>query len=386
MGSQAPYGYRKSPEDKHILEIDPYAAGIMRRIFSEFAAGDSARKIGDRLNAEGVDSPRFCFSQFPGGQHPKPTDNNHWGSASIMQMLRNQVYIGNMVQGKRRIASFKTKKCVQVEPDRWIVVEGTHEPLIDMDTWNRVQHRLENKMHRGRQMSADEEVALFAGILKCADCGSHLSHTAKVTNDNTIGYYRCSRYLNNGKTACTTHSIKESALSAFVLNDIRCHARFAAAEHELLARELSEAMNKNSIAEKRQLEVSIRELQIRLDTIDKNIKSLYEDKCAGKLPEAVFNSLMSGYIQEQTELNEKRTALTEKFVRYQDTDDRIEKWIDLVQQYKNITHLTRAVVYLLIDHIEIGQASTDSERVQEIKIFYRFIGNLLSPEEQMTQL
>ncbi len=382
MGSQAPYGYRKSPLDKHVLEIDPYAANIMRRIFSEFAAGDSARKIADRLNAEGVDSPRFYFSQFPGGQHPRATDKNHWGSASIMQMLRNQVYIGNMVQGKRRVASFKTKKFVAISPDRWIVVEGTHEPLIDIDTWDRVQHRLDNKMHRGRQMSKDKDVALFSGILKCADCGSNLSHSAKVTNNNTIGYYRCSRYLNNGKTACSTHCIKESALKAFVLNDIRYHARLAAAEHELIAHELSDAMNRNGVAERHQLEATMHELQNRLDTIDKNIKSLYEDKCSGKLPEAIFNSLMSGYIDEQAELSEKKSALNETLSKYKDADRDIKKWLDLVEQYKDITELTRAIVYLLIDHIEVGEAANGFDGIQEVTIHYRFIGNLLNPTQK----
>lgn len=378
MGSQAPYGYRKSSLDKHLLEIDPYAAGVMRRIFAEFAAGDSARKIAERLNSEGIDSPRFYFSQFPGGQHPKPSDNNHWGSSSIMQMLRNQVYIGNMVQGKRRIASFKTKKCVTVSPDRWIVVEGTHEPLIDIDTWKLVQHRLDNKMHRGRRMDTGKDVALFAGILRCADCGSNLSHTAKVTQNNTVGYYRCSRYLNNGKTACTTHSIKESVLSAFVLNDIRYHAKLAQAEHKFLAQELSEMINRNGVAEKRELGVRIDELQSRLSIIDKNIKSLYEDKCAGKLPENVFDSLMASYIDEQKEILSKKTSLEESIAKYQKADDGIEKWLELVEQYKDIKQLTRAIVCLLIDHIEIGSVPDQADGVQEIKIYYRFIGNLLN--------
>lgn len=229
------------------------------------------------------------------------------------------------------------------------------------------------------EMSKDKDVALFSGILKCADCGSNLSHSAKVTNNNTIGYYRCSRYLNNGKTACSTHCIKESALKAFVLNDIRYHARLAAAEHELIAHELSDAVNRNGVAEKRQLEATIHELQNRLETIDKNIKSLYEDKCSGKLPEAIFNSLISGYIDEQAELSEKKSALNETLTKYKDADRDIKKWLDLVEQYKDITELTRAIVYLLIDHIEVEETANGFDGIQEVTIHYRFIGNLLNP-------
>lgn len=179
------------------------------------------------------------------------------------------------------------------------------------------------------------------------------------------------------KNACTTHSIKESALTSFVLNDIRYHARLASAEHELLARELAEIMNKNGVAEKRQLEVSVNELQQRLGSIEKNIKSLYEEKCAGKLPESVFNSLINGYIAEQAELTAKRTTLKQALDKFQCADNNIEKWLKLVAQYKDITNLTRSIVYLLIDHIEVGKAPTSFDDVQEIKIVYRFIGNLM---------
>lgn len=141
-------------------------------------------------------------------------------------------------------------------------------------------------------------------------------------------------------------------------------------------------MNRNGVAEKRQLEATIHELQNRLETIDKNIKSLYEDKCSGKLPEAIFNSLISGYIDEQAELSEKKSALNETLTKYKDADRDIKKWLDLVEQYKDITELTRAIVYLLIDHIEVGETANGFDGIQEVTIHYRFIGNLLTPTQK----
>ena len=141
-------------------------------------------------------------------------------------------------------------------------------------------------------------------------------------------------------------------------------------------------MNRNGVAEKRQLEATIHELQNRLDIIDKNIKSLYEDKCSGKLPEAIFNSLMSCYIDEQAELSEKKSALNETLTKYKDADRDIKKWLDLVEQYKDITELTRAFVYLLIDHIEVGETANGFDGIQEVTIHYRFIGNLLNPTQK----
>src|SRR5699024_10874927 len=126
MGSQAPYGYMKSPEDKHVLIIDEEAAAIVRRLFNEFANGDSARMIADKLNAEGINTPRFYHYEKMGRTNPLTEEKNVWGSATITQLLKNQVYIGNMVQGKRQVVSFKTKKMRTVPPENWIVVENTH--------------------------------------------------------------------------------------------------------------------------------------------------------------------------------------------------------------------------------------------------------------------
>ena len=117
MGSQAPYGYKKSPENKHVLLIDEPAAEIIRYIFTEFVGGDSARMISEKLNQKGVDCPRFYHAKYANGQTPKPTENNNWGSASILLILKNQVYIGNMVQGKKEVISFKTKRRRAVDPD-----------------------------------------------------------------------------------------------------------------------------------------------------------------------------------------------------------------------------------------------------------------------------
>ena len=177
MGSQAPYGYQKSPEDKHILIIDEEAARIVYRLFFEFAAGDSARMIADRLNTEKIDSPRFYHYAKMGRTNPLSEQRNVWGSATVLQLLRNQVYIGNMVQGKRQVVSFKTKKVRKIDPEEWIVVENTHQPLIDRELWDRAHKRLSNKSRT--RATKKETIGLFAGILKCADCGSPLAYMRK---------------------------------------------------------------------------------------------------------------------------------------------------------------------------------------------------------------
>jgi len=378
-----PYGYKKSPEDKHILIIDEPAAAIMRRIFNEFVSGDSARMISERLNQEGFDCPRFYHAKYAGGQTPKPNENNNWGSTSIFQMLKNQAYIGNMIQGKRQVASFKTKKRRNVDPENWITVEGTHEPIIDRELWDRAQKRLDSKGHHVQRKRENKELSLFAGVLRCADCGSIPAYTTKHLKDSTQGVYRCTRYVNNGKTACSVHYIQEDSLAAFVLNDIRLHAKLANAERERITRQLVSNLNQSQGQETRMLEKQKREADNRLTAIAANIKSLYEDKCLGKLPENIFQTLLLDFIAEQSSLEDKLQTLRQQLNNQECTEHEIGKWLKLISQYMEIKELDRQTVMELIESISISEATKETgKRTQEITIQYRFIGNLLADAKE----
>lgn len=150
-----------------------------------------------------------------------------------------------MVQRKRQVASFKTKKRLNVDPENWIIVEGTHEPIIDRELWDRAQKRLTSKGHHVQRKREDKELSLFAGVLHCADCGLNLAYTTKYLKNSTVGIYRCTRYVNNGKSACSAHYIQEDSLVAFVLNDIRIHAKLANAERERITRQLMSNLNQS---------------------------------------------------------------------------------------------------------------------------------------------
>ena len=149
LGSQPPMGYVKSPEDKHRLIVDEDGAAIVRRLFHMYAIGCTARHIADTFNQEGVLSPREYYFHMIGKPNPYTNETVLWGSATVMRILRNQVYIGHMCSGKRRNRSFKLKQRDVVPEDEWIVVENTHEPIIDEVTWARVQELLlQNKSNR----------------------------------------------------------------------------------------------------------------------------------------------------------------------------------------------------------------------------------------------
>ncbi len=331
MGSQAPFGYQKSPHDKHVLIPDPEAAAIIRRLFAEYAAGMSARAIGSQLTSEGIDSPRFYHYAKLGKNNPLSEEKNSWGSATILQLLRNRAYIGDMVQGKRAVVSYKIKKRVCKDPEDYIVVEGTHEPLIDRDTWERVQGRMESGhiAHTTRIGT----IGLFAGIARCAECGNVLAYMRKQQKDAEIGVYRCGRYNNNGADSCSTHYIREDSLSHIVLEDVRTHARIATKDRASLVERLLKSADQSRSGTVREVKSKLRELQSRLDTIGAMVKNLYEDKVAGKLQR------VSAYVDTQT--------------------------------------LDRGTISELVDSIEVSETAKDGKKSQEITIHYRFMSNLL---------
>lgn len=299
MGSHAPYGYQKSPEDKHKLIVDEYAASIVRRIFRDFCCGDSARLIGEHLTQEGIDSPRFYSFGKNNGQKPKAGEQNNWCSSTVLQILKNQVYIGDMVQHKRQVVSFKTKKRRAVDPSEWIVVHDTHEAIIGRNTWEDANQRFAAGKHRVRKTKAKDgkPCALFSGCLVCADCGAKLTFQSKPKT----GAYRCSRYNNAGTSACSTHFIMEETIADFVLHDIQQYAILAKADRTALENKLIKTMNCGQHSEARQLESRQREIERRQLEIIASLKSLYEDKCKGTLTVGLFQSLATDYAREQSD-------------------------------------------------------------------------------------
>ncbi len=375
MGSQAPFGYKKSPLDKHILIIDEDAAKIVFRIFSEFASGDSARLIADRFNREGIDSPRFYHYRNIGRENPYAADKNIWGSATVLNLLRNEVYIGNMVQGKRKVASFKTKKVKAIAQEDWIVVKNTHEPIVSNVLWERVHSRLLNK--KKTRVTKKETVGLFSGLLKCADCGCPLAYMRKPLKDREIGVYRCSRYNNNGGNACSTHYIQEDVLAHFVFNDIRRYAVLATSERELLTERLLYSIQENKNGAAKELQKKQKEAEKRLSAINSNIKSLYEDKCSGKISENIFYDLLKDFSKEKIEFEGKLSGLKEQAEKAHQAESEVAEWLRLISSQIDISELDKVMIMELIVSITISEGKkVNGERTQEITIEYRFVGNL----------
>lgn len=375
----APYGYRKSADDKHILVIDPATAPTVRRIYDLRCQGYSYRKIAAILNGDAIPCPRDAYYTQKGGTNPR-NDKPFWSDVAVRMILTNEAYIGNTVQSKVTKVSYKVHKQVSRPKEEWVRVENTHEPLVTREVWELVR-TMDEKPARNRT-SKDGTVHLFAGVARCMDCGTTLryhSNGYKRKNGATVksgsGSYVCGRYASCGKGACTTHTITQAALEQVVLADIRTKAALAQNDPSGLVGQIQTQRRAATTEQIKQTRALLTAVEKRLAELSKLIQAIYEDKVMGRVPEAICIQLMNQYEGERTEKLEQRARLSAELEMYQQETDDVQQWIKLIQDFSKLESLDRPTLLRLIKKIEVGEKKIeDGCAVRDIKIHYNFVG------------
>ena len=231
IGSFAAYGYMKDPEDKNALVIDEEAAEHVKSIFAWFLEGVSKNAIVRKLNDSGILCPA-AYKKSKGMKYKNPNvvgGNPLWCTMSVSNILKNRIYVGDMVQGRYRIKSYKIHIQETVPEDEWFIVENTHEPLISREDFAQVQELLKKDT---RTAPEQKNLYLFSGFLRCADCGKAM--TRSMVRENV--YYYCRTYKDQSKTACTKHTIKHDHLEQAVLYAIRQQVYIAVYFSDIVSR------------------------------------------------------------------------------------------------------------------------------------------------------
>ena len=388
MGTYPAFGYKRDPEDKHHLVIDEETAPIVRRIFDMRASGNTFRQIAITLNEEGVPSPGTVYYQRKGTSDPRRV-NHLWADQTVKNIVRNEVYIGNMVQGKCGTLSYKSRQLKAKPTEDWIRVEGTHEPLISREIWDTVVS-IDRKRVRKRD-TADGVRSIFTGLVYCADCGFKMRNQVErfTYKDGRPGRYSsflCGNYGRSGKTACTAHVIYENALTQLVLADIREKAQFAVYDRDKLLEKIVRMKDAQRRDRMISYEKELKAVTARMNELERLMQTLYEDKCTGVVPQTVFQTLMQRY---ETERAQKAAALPElerKAQEQMENRQGADRWLEIIQQYTEITELDESILFELVDRIEVGEARKNmGTRVQDVKVFYRYVGcvdDVLAQERQ----
>ena len=351
IGSFAPYGYIKDPKDKHQLIVDEDAAEIVKQIYALCLQGTTKRHISFYLNEHGVPSPT-AYRRAKGLPVSSTADDPMWGDRAIWNILTNPIYTGDLVQGRRRVKSYKVHEIEAVPEDEWVTVPDTHEAIIDKESFEKVQALLKRDT---RSAPKSRELHLFSGFLRCADCGKAITRSQSGKNV----YYACSTYKNRSRLACSMHSIKHNRLEAAVLFAIQQQVHLAVSYSELVARINSAPIKKSQSF---RLDDLINTKERELAKVTRYKQSLYQDWKDGEITQQEYRTMKDDYEQQSQRLSDILVRLTAERAELANGVDQEHPALVAFMKFENIDSLSREILIELIDHIKVYENGNISVR------------------------
>ena len=333
-GCLAPFGYRKDPEDKNHLLIDEDTAWIVRRIFEWAKNGSGPNRIRRRLEDEEIPCPAWWNRQKGLRDHVTKFERENpergrfiWDFTAIQGILANPVYIGAIASQKVNYR-FKIGWMGDKKRENWIIVEGMHEAIIDQDTYDVVQEKVKSR----KRPDAWGNFSLFAGLVKCGQCGSTLN-IRRANQKGNERIYTCSRYNKYGVAHCTQHRIKYDTLYNIVLEQIRACARKALADEQEAAAQLRENCQADEQAEREAIQRSIDEDSERITALERIISRVYEDMIAQRISEDNFNRILENSQTEQATLKNRVMLNRERLVQQTQEQEDSTRWLEIIKDY-----------------------------------------------------
>ena len=344
IGGKPMYGYKMHPTEKNKIIIDEGAAPMVRRIFAMALDGMSCHKIAARLNEERVPTPATYAGLNTGKHGPF---SGMWSSERISDMLQCETYIGNMVQGRSVKVNYKSQKCFKQPKESWVVVEGTHEPIIDKETFQKVRMLVNSRRHT-RSRTYDY---LLKGLIVCHECGYPLAtiNRPPVSGEDRL-FFVCRTYQRFTKAGvCSCHSMKEQVVTEAVLAKVRevCEAYLDPTRLQPIAESAVEEVRK---AESHEAE--IQSLQNKIDGLTANLDKMYMDRLSGLLSEADFERIYQRIKRERSTLDEKIQELEAQKENPVSTEDRAK---ELVQRFLDSACTSRELLVSLIERVELTE-------------------------------
>ena len=367
IGAFAPYGYVKHPKDKHRLIVDPDAAENVKLIFTMLIQGSSKRAIALYLNEHGVPSPSAYKVQKGLPVSTRGYDDPMWGVRMIHSILTNPTYTGDLAQGRSRVKSYKVHQIEAVRREEWVEVAGTHEAIIDYETFDKVQALLQRDT---RTSPKGREVHLFSGFLKCADCGRAI--TRCVGKNNNV-YYSCSTYKNRSRTACTMHSIKHERLEAAVLFAVQHQVHLAVSYSEIVTQINSAPIKKS---QSYRLDDLIAAKERELTKITRYKQSLYQDWKDGEITQQEYRDMKADYERQTSDISAVLTRLNAERAELANGVDNEHPALVAFMKYQNIEALNREILVELVDYIKVyenGNISVKFKFADELRKIAEYI-------------
>ena len=371
LTTNVPYGYVKDPDDPKHWIIDPEAAAVVKRVFDLCMEGRGPSQIANQLKADKVLTPTaYKTQQGRNVPNPEPENPYEWHSSCVVKILERREYTGCTVNFKTHTNSIWDKKQRETPIEKQAVFPGTHEAIVEMDVFEKVQ---EIRQQRHRRTKTGRS-SMFSGLVYCSDCGSKLYYGATNNYKPENAFFDCSLHWKR-KDKCGTHYVSEKTLSRLVLKHIqlvteyilRYESHFRAVMERRLRLESSEKLK----ASRKQLSRD----EKRIAELKRLFMKIYEDNASGRLNDERYELLSQSYEAEQKQLEAEVITLQNEIEVQEQQNENIEMFIQKAHKYTGIETLDAYALHELVSAIYVDAPDKSSgKRQQHIHIKYDGLG------------
>lgn len=363
VGSFAPYGYIKDPNDKHKLVVDNNTGPIVRKIFALAYSGVGNCQIAKTMTDEKYPTPG-TYSGRGKQSYNKKLVGNIWTTGMIRRILENEVYLGDLTQCKIKKASYKSKKTIRNDREDWIIVKDTHEPLVSRDVFSDIQKRLVQTSKKYNRLPGENH--LLSKLLYCKDCNHRISISWKNSKNHSTGRSGvCNFYKKYSKNnVCTPHYINYDELETQVISYIKMICKKYLLY--LNTPELIKDNYKNIQNNIYEYQSSLKKINNELDKAENFMLKLYEDKITNVINDSVYKTLsekknsqidnLKFQIQNiESEINKLNNQLNQDHHKISDIKTILNKFL-------NSKVITQDLIHQIIDKIYVSE----NEKIQVI--------------------
>lgn len=373
--THAPYGYVKGTDERCLPVIDEPAASNVRRIFELRASGKTLNEIVCILNDEKVPIPAdYLFEKF--GITNKKGSKHLWADSILRNILKNTLYLGDLVLLRTTSVSYKNKK--RIVKDEPIVFQNAFEPIVSRELWDKCRE-IEASTSHGKHTKRGIMHPL-SGLLFCADCGGkmklgqqYLKPTRNHPTTRIMYHYICGNHSRFGKYYCFNHYIRREVIEEIVLNDIRSKASLVMTNEKQARADFLKRKEQITSAKYNADKKALKSKQRRYDELEKLIQSVYEDKVMGKIPEEICIKLLEKYTAEQNELKPEIEELEVSVSEVTKNEMDVDEFIRRIKHYIDVRELTREMCMELIEGVTIGADPDGKSSAREIHIYYKLL-------------
>ena len=376
---QPPYGYIKEPNNPKRWIVDDEAAQVVRRIYSMTLEGYGTEQIATQLERDEILTPRAYWLKKgikrPGKGKQQPATK--WNSSTVTKILSLQEYCGDILNFKTYSKSYKNKKRLENDREKWVIFKDVHEPIIERSVFEQVQQK-RGKIRKRRTNEGEHN--MFSGLLVCADCGCNLHFHFNQGNPE-IKYFNCSNYKGNRGSCTSTHYVRVDFLEQVVLGEIRRLTKFVSLYEDEFLKAVIGHSQQAAETDRKLKEKELNALLARDEELDGLFERIYEDNVSGKLSDDRFAKMSRRHEDEQKKLAEKIKKLRSEIEKQSSQAMTTDMFISLVRKYTRARKLTPRMLNELVEKIEVYHAEKiDGVWEQRLRIHYNCVGEITIPK------